>query len=455
MATADSVTSDPSPAAPPAPAPSPVAAAERLGLIDALRGVALLGILLMNIPGFAMPEYYSESFRSDPASANFWVDAVIDVAFAGKMRALFGMLFGAGVVLFAAKQQRAGRSVAGLFYRRMGWLVLFGLVHAHLILWVGDILYLYGVCGMLVYPLRRIKPKYLALGVPVVALVGFGASTGVYRYIRAERIAYVEARAAQDAGATLSPSQTEALADWRKLEESFIPNRDDAAENTRKMKSDYPTVAARVRKLAFEVQTKFLLLGIWDSLALMLLGVALYRWGFLTGGWSGRNYRRVMIVGYGLGLPLAAYSFYRGYVYSPTLEAGLARMEQVAVPWTGLIYPVQRILLVMAHAAALVLLYRAGFAAGLFRRLEAVGRTAFTNYILQSVVCTLVFFGYGLNYHAELEFYQLYFVVAAIWAAQLILSPLWLRYFRFGPLEWLWRSLTYWRRQPLLAAGAA
>ena len=84
----------------------------------------------------------------------------------------------------------------------------------------------------------------------------------------------------------------------------------------------------------------------------------------------------------------------------------------------------------------------------LFRRLEAVGQMAFTNYIMHSVICTFVFFGYGLNYYAELEFYEIYFVVLAIWALQLIVSPLWLRFFLYGPLEWVWRSLTYWRRQP-------
>src|SRR5262245_12780608 len=113
---------------------APVTDAQRLRLIDALRGVAVLGILLMNIPGFAMPNYFSESFRSDPASVNFWVSAVISVFFEGKMRALFGMVFGAGVLLFLVKKEQTGKPVTGLFYRRMFWLVLFGLIHAHLIL---------------------------------------------------------------------------------------------------------------------------------------------------------------------------------------------------------------------------------------------------------------------------------------------------------------------------------
>ena len=173
--------------------PAPVSDRERLKLIDALRGVALLGILLMNIPGFALAEYSSESFKSDPSSVNFWLDAVISVVFEGKMRALFGMLFGAGVLLFVSKKEQAGRSVTALFYRRMFWLIVFGLIHAHLILWIGDILYLYGVCGMLVYLCRKVKPIYLVLGVPLVAVADFTAGTMFYQHLRDSRIAYVQA----------------------------------------------------------------------------------------------------------------------------------------------------------------------------------------------------------------------------------------------------------------------
>ena len=236
----------------------------------------------------------------------------------------------------------------------------------------------------------------------------------------------------------------------RSLKKSFIPNREDAQENTRKMKSDYATVASHLRPLAWKIETIFLPIEIWDSLALMLLGLALYQWGFLSGRWSTRDYAKVALIGYGIGLPLATYGFYRSYLYSPNLEASLRRMELVPIDWVRLIYPFQRIFLVMAHIAAITLLYKSNDAKGLFRRLEAVGQMALTNYITHSVICTLFFFGYGLNYYGELEFYQIYFVVIAIWIVQLIVSPLWLRFFLFGPLEWVWRSLTYWKRQPFV-----
>jgi uncharacterized protein len=435
------------------PAAAPVSDRERLKLIDALRGVAVLGILLMNIPGFALADYFSEQFKSDPTNANFWLSAVISVGFEGKMRALFGMLFGAGVVLFVSKKEQAGRSVTGLFYRRMFWLVVFGLIHSHLILWIGDILYLYGVCGMIVYLFRKVKPIYLVMCVPLAAVLDFTAGALFYQHMRDKRIAYVEASAVAAEHKPLTEAQKDALAQWRELEKTLIPNREDAQENKRKMKSDYSTVASHLRPLAWKFQTIFLPIVVWDSLALMVFGLALYQWGFLSGHWSNRDYAKVAALGYGIGLPLAAYSFYHSYRFTPNLEASLRRMELVPIEWVGLIYPFQRIVLVMAHVSAIILLYKSGYAHTLFRRLEAVGQMALTNYIMQSVFCTLFFFGYGLNYYGELEYYQIYFVVFAVWIVELLISPLWLRYFYFGPLEWVWRSLTYWRFQPFMRLG--
>ena len=121
---------------------APVSENSRISLIDMLRGFALLGILMMNIPGFSMADYSFEAFKNDPDSFNFWLYQFIGVFFEGKMRAMFGMVFGAGVLLFIANKSAKGTSVHWLYYRRMFWLLIFGLIHAHLILWIGEILYL-------------------------------------------------------------------------------------------------------------------------------------------------------------------------------------------------------------------------------------------------------------------------------------------------------------------------
>ena len=145
-----------------------------------------------------------------------------------------------------SKKEKSGRSVTGLFYRHMFWLILFGLIHAHIILWIGDILYLYGICGMVVYLFRKVKPAYLVLGVPLVAIIDFTAGTLFYQQIREVRLAYVQASAAAAENRPLTEAQNDALKQWRDLEKTLIPNREDARENTRKMKSDYATVAAHL-----------------------------------------------------------------------------------------------------------------------------------------------------------------------------------------------------------------
>lgn len=439
----------------------PVAQVERIKTIDILRGVALLGILLMNIPGFALGDNFADEFRNDPTNVNFWVNAFITILFEGKMRALFSMIFGVGIILFMARKEKAGpspggepyvrQSAAGLFFRRMGWLVLFGLIDSHVLLWFGDILYYYGIIGMIAYWFRKMKPNYLALGVPLVAIIGFGLNVFFYQSVRDKRLAYLDVQAIQKQGRPLTATQQQAVKDWQEAQKTFLPNKAEVAEHTRLMKSpNYFTVASRYRKDVWDGQTKYLIFGIWDPLALMLLGMALYKWGFVTGQWPRRRYWQTMLIGYGLGLPLVAFNFYYGYSrHIADTEAFIRYMETHPILWNGLIYPFQRILLVMAHASLVILLIQSGRVQGLLNRLGAVGQMAFTNYAMHTVICTLVFYGYGLNQYAEWQFYQLYFMVAGIWVLQLIVSPIWLRSYQFGPLEWVWRSLTYWQRQPM------
>jgi uncharacterized protein len=438
------------PAVDPRPAAAPVAESERIEIVDVVRGVALLGILLMNIPFFAMPERFTEPWRADTHSPNFWVFAVNTIFFEGKMRALFSAVFGAGIVLFTVGKERTGRSATGLFYRRMFWLTVFGLVHAHLLLWLGDILYFYGLVGMLAFLLRRVAPRWLALGVPLVAIVGFVANTMFYQNLREKRLAWREAVTAQAAGRPLTPKQDSALVAWRAVETEFIPDRAAIAQHTAQMKGSYGQVASYVRKRAADGEFRYLALAIWDMLALMVLGIALYRWGFLTLQWSNGAYVRTAVIGYAVGLTAVTYSFVHNVRAHPNLAAMLADMERTPIQWTGALYDVQRIALMMAHVSVIMLAFRAGWLRGLFARLRAVGQMAFTNYILHTVICSLVFFGYGLNRFGEWQYYQLYYLVAAIWVLQLVVSPLWLRTFQFGPLEWVWRALTYGARPPFL-----
>ena len=432
--------------------PAPVAESERIEIIDVIRGVALLGILLMNIPGFALPDRYTAAWRADLGSPNFWVWATNTIFFEGKMRALFSAVFGAGIVLFTEGKEKAGRSATGLFYRRMFWLTLFGLAHAHLVLWFGDILYFYGLVGMLAFFLRKVAPRWLVVGVPLVAIFGFVSSTVYYRQLREKRLAYRDAVTAQAAGRQLTPAQDSALATWRDVQRDLIPNEAAIARQTSMMKGSYAQVAGFVRKRSAQLEFNLLYLVIWDVLALMALGIALFRWGFFSLQWSSRAYARTALIGYAVGLAAVTYAFVHNVRVNPSLAARYAYIERTPIDWTESLYDLQRVALMMAHVSVIMLVYRAGWLQGLFVRLSAVGRMAFTNYVMQSVICALVFFGYGLNKFAEWQYYQLYYLVGGIWLFQLIVSPLWLRAYQFGPLEWVWRTLTYWRRVPMRRA---
>ena len=429
---------------------APVAESERIEIVDVIRGVAVLGILLMNIPFFGLPDRFDEAWRANTASPNFWVYAVNTILFEGKMRALFSAVFGAGIVLFTEGKEKSGRSATGLFYRRMMWLSLFGLVHAHLVLWFGDILYFYGLVGMLAFLFRKRAPRWLAMGVPVVAVIGFTAGSLFYSLnIRAKRLAWRDAVTAQAAGRALTPRQDSALVAWRALEKEMIPNQAEIAQQTTLMRGSYGQVGSIVRKKASDMEFKYLPMAIWDMLALMLLGIALFRWGFLTLQWSNRAYAWTAVIGYTVGLTAVTYTFIHTVRVIPNLSAGLAYIERTPIQWWRGLYDVQRIALMMAHVSVIMLMYRAGWLRGLFARLRAVGRMAFTNYVMQSVICSLVFFGYGLKQFGAWQYYQLYYLVAGIWLLQLVVSPWWLQKFQFGPLEWAWRSLTYWRRPPM------
>lgn len=426
--------------------PSPVGKSNRIESLDVLRGAAILGILLINIVGFGLSTAgnFSNKLFSDLSSSNFITYGSVYVLFEGKMRAMFCMLFGAGILLFSINKKLADpKRVMLLFYLRMAWLVLFGLLHAHLLLWSGDVLFFYGLFGMIVFLFRNSKPRYMVMAVPFVALIWFVVGTFFYHDVREKRFAFNSAVKIQEEGKQLSVSQQQSIADWKEVEKSMLPNETEAQASAANMRGTYASVAAEVRPKAFKAQTNYLLIELGDNIALMLLGMALLKWGFFTSKWTSRQYRLVMFIGFAVSLPIAAFELWYMATYTSSIPAIIQQMEQTPIPWRALLYPVQRITMALAHCAALMLLIRSGYLSVFLKRLQAVGQMALTNYIVQTVVCSLFFFGYGLGFYNKLEIHQLYYVVAIVLVLQLIYSPIWLKHFRFGPVEWLWRSLTY------------
>jgi uncharacterized protein len=180
----------------------------------------------------------------------------------------------------------------------------------------------------------------------------------------------------------------------------------------------------------------FYFFALWDVLSMMLIGMALIKLGYLSGDYPARAYILAGAVTLLLGLALNVTVVWIRIAtwFDPVVEA-----------WQMLAYDLCRLSLALAYISAVVLLAKRGW----LRALAPVGRMALTNYLLASLLATFVFEGYGLGLYGRLERYQLYYVVAGIWAVQLIGSPLWLSRFRYGPMEWVWRSLTYWKRQPI------
>jgi uncharacterized protein len=178
---------------------------------------------------------------------------------------------------------------------------------------------------------------------------------------------------------------------------------------------------------------------------MMFIGMALFGWGFFSNKLSTSTYGMWLLIGYGIGIPIS------WFVFKASLEearnVGLYA-DQYYVTHT-LLYDVRRVLLSLGHASLLMVIFRSNIVPWLMRALANVGQLAFTNYLMQSIICTWFFYGYGFAWYNKLHFYELYYVVFSVWLFQLIFSTIWLKYFRFGPFEWLWRSLTYWQLQPM------
>lgn len=425
----------------------PVSAHDRLHTLDVLRGAALLGILLMNIQLFGMPHqaYANLNVWGGREGANLWTFVIQWIFFEGKMRAMFSMMFGVGIALFLERATRREDSarVVDLFARRMLWLMAFGVIHAWLI-WYGDILYAYAVCGLVLYPARHLSPRALFVTAAVALTIVMAAYAGHGLSMRSSRQAAMDARAAETRGEALTAEQKEAITTWDETLEEVAPPGADLQEEVDNYRRGYMGAlterAQMVREWHF-VPVYFPLLA--DFWALMLIGIGLFKLGVLQGDRPLRFYVRMAIAGYAVGVVVNGISTY--FMLA-------SNFDPVMFPLANAPHQIGRVSTALAHLAVLVIALKQQWVPWLTRRLATVGQMALSNYISQSLICSLVFYRPGFALMGQLERYQLYYVVAAIWAFNLLWSPWWLARFHFGPLEWCWRSLTYWRRQPMRRA---
>ncbi len=405
-----------------------------------LRGVALLGILTMNINGMALP---GQAGLEEPtiAGGDTGLNLVAwfsnELFFSGKMRTLFSMLFGAGLILMTARSEsKAGATpLADIYYRRNIWLIVFGLIHGYILLWPGDILYGYGLCALFLFTFRNTTAKRLIMASLCAFAILVFVSLYDWRVIHGQHAEAAATGVILADGGTLTEEQKAAKETWEEKLESFKPGEKKIEEEIATMRGGYWGIFKHLSgKTASLESVMFYRIWFWDVIGMMLLGMAMMKMGIFTAGRSYRFYIWMIAIGYGIGNPLnAGVSYYK-------ISQGF---DPVMIHMTWMIYNLQRLTVAIGYVGLVMLICKSGAVQWLTARLAAVGRMALTNYISQTILCTLVFYGYGLGLFARLERHQIVLVVVGIWIFQLIVSPIWLRHFRFGPLEWIWRKLKH------------
>ena len=409
---------------------------DRIATLDIVRGVAVMGILAMNIVAFAMPmsAYMNPLAFGSEAAIDYAAYAFNFVLIDGKMRGLFSFLFGASMLLVIDRAVAKGESAAGVHYRRMLVLLLFGAIHFYLI-WFGDILFGYAMIGMVAYFFRKLSPRTLIfIGVALV-LIEFLMMAGMAAQTR-------------DLGQQVAAggANAETLAQWQEMTAWVrVPTPIELNEQVGLILGPWSGVAhSQLTDHLLEPIFFSLMFGP-ETLAYMLFGMAALKSGYLTGQWTDQQYRRTALGGYAVSLPiylLLIWAIFRD-------NFGVVALMSYSMAATVLVRP----FMIVAVAALIILMTRRG--GWLTQRIAAAGRAAFTNYLGTSIIMTGIFYGWGLGLYGELTRAELWLVVIAMWAVMLAWSKPWLERFQYGPLEWLWRSLARGEIQPMRKGAIA
>ena len=391
-----------------------------------------MGILFANIAAFALPgsAYFSPMSWGGHGAPEIAVWLTNFVFVEGKMRGLFSFLFGASMLLVIERAEAAGGNAARVHFSRMAVLLLFGLAHLYLVWW-GDILAHYALVGAFAYIFSRLRAEQLLAAACVgLGLTLFWNAGGLLSMMEAAK-----------------QNTPQAVAIWTEFSKGFgIPPSDWLRSEIAAMRG--PWLQQFAWRWNAENPIAFLKVVGVETLTAMLFGMWAYRSGFITGAWERRAYRRIAIVCLGtawaayllLGLNTIAQGFDQRWVFFASIVA--------SAPF--------RILGTLGYAALVILALRPG--GWLTERLAAVGRAAFTNYLGTSILVSAIFYGWGLGQFARWDRASIYAVPPLVWLLMLLWSKPWLESFRFGPFEWLWRSLARLELQPMrkpLTARAA
>ncbi len=397
--------------------PTPVSQQERILALDVLRGIALFGILMVNMGDFQLIRLIDFGFLETPKGIDYWLATLTQLLFDGKFYPIFSLLFGAGLAIQMARIEGRGQSATWIMVRRLLVLMVIGALHA-VFVWRGDILFIYALVGLLALLFRRCQPRtlllwsgglwlslFLCCTLPCAGMGFFISGLGLEQVIQE-----MEQQALEDRETYLKGSYREVL-------------------------------PLRLRDWGYVLGS--LLAGFPLILMLFLLGMYLSKIGLFAEPWAHSRVLNWMLAGLPLGL--LASVLYNSSMWSFTFNRDLGTMFVALVLYFSLTW-----LQAMGYVALFLLAWeRWAWFRALLAPLAYAGRMAFTNYLMQSVVCTLLFYGYGLGLAENTTIHQGVLLVFVIYLAQVLLSMLWLRFFQYGPMEWLWRVLTYGRLLPM------
>ncbi len=425
---------------------APVTGRARIDVLDVLRGLAILGIFYMNIPTQASPV---TKLFADPRLVGWtpidkWVWVAVDVFLEGTQRGVLELLFGAGFMVLTARAMRPDGpvAIADLFFRRTLWLLAFGLFNVFVVLWVGDILTVYALASLFLFPFRLLGPKaLLAIGSLFALTMGV---MGTLEYVdRVPMVAKVErAQAAEAAGRPVAADDAKALREWNDKIARRQPNEKMAKDLVEERKAHAGGWYAYASYYwhgwtAFMIGKGLLAMVVVEAFCMMLIGVALWKWGVTQGTRSARFYLGLMVVAYGLGLGARIVGVSEFLAFLPTPKT-IWITEEAA-----------RILTSIGHVAAVNLAMKSLGGMAVLRPFKAVGRMAFSVYFLEQIIGLHILFApYGFDLWNRYGHAAQFAIGTGVILVCTIVANLWARLFANGPLEWAWRSLAYWKWQP-------
>lgn len=433
--------------------------------LNVLLGIGVLGALIISIwvfGGFTANK--QTQLLSSPRGFNFRLFSTTSLLFEGKMIALIAIAFGAGIIYFMQKPAAGKISRADLFIRRQLWLIVLGVVNGVLFFWTQDILFHLGIMGILLFAFHRVSPKGLLIASLVTTIFFVGKHYWNYAddkkaYRKYTAVLAVEKKIKQDSTARVNRKDTTAAAKaaakndtltkqqkddkgaWEGIVKStkYDAKKDDGSIKAMRNHSyekiyDHLLPATQSREAQWTYR-----LGIWDLGSMMFLGMALFGWGFFKGRLSSMQYFLLAVGLIGVGLLLG---WYRFYFHIESIRDYQKFVINRSLPY-NLLFPFEQFLMAFGYTSAAMGFISSGILRPLQKCFNAVGRLALTNYFIQSIFCALFFTGFGMGYFGRLSQVELYFVVIEMWILHVVFSALWLRRYKEGPVEWLWRCLTY------------